>query len=68
MKELIDHLGFIGAIAVAVVVIVLCEYARRKIKTRPKTIGWYSLFVLVYVVYALSVVLVVFNVTAELFF
>ena len=67
MKALIDHLGFIAVIAAAVVVVVMCEYARRKIKTKPNTLGWYVLSVLVYVVYALLVVFVVFNVITELF-
>lgn len=67
MEELIAHMGFIGVLAAAVAVAALCEYARRKIKTKPKTTGWHLLLVLVYIVYALSVVIVVFNVITELF-
>lgn len=68
MEELVAHLGFVGVMVAAVAVAVMCEYIRRKINTKPKTLGWYTLSVFVYIVYALSVVTVVFNVIAELFF
>ncbi len=65
--ELMTHLAFIGIMAAAVAVVVMCEYVRRYIKTKPKTFVWHSFLAFNYVVYALFGVFVVFNTIAEIF-
>jgi len=67
MNVIVAHLGFIILLIVGIALILVCEYARRKIKEKPRTLTWSLLSVLVYVLYALGVVILVFDVLTEIF-
>ena len=66
MGWVVGHVGFVGVLAVLIIVSILCEYARRILKRKPKTLGWRLLTVVNLIVYALCIVLLVFNILTEI--
>jgi hypothetical protein len=51
---------------VLVILGILCEYARRVLKSKPRTLGWKLLTVVNLIVYALCIVFLVFNILTEI--
>jgi hypothetical protein len=66
MGWVVSHIGFAGVVAVLIIIGILCEYLRRALKTKPKTLGWRLLTVINLIVYALCIVLLVFNILTEI--
>jgi hypothetical protein len=61
-----EHIGFLGVLVVLIIVSILCEYARKVLKGKPKTPGWRLLTVINLIVYALCIVFLVFNILTEI--
>lgn len=57
--------GFAGVV-VLIIISNLCEYARKALKRKPKTLGWRLLTDINLIVYALCIVLLVFNILTEI--
>jgi hypothetical protein len=66
MGWVVGHIGFAGVLVVLIVLGILCEYARRVLKGKPKTFAWRLLTVINLIVYALCIVLLVFNILTEI--
>jgi|GEM_PF-6839177 len=66
MQWLSEHLGFISVLALLIIICILGEYARRVLKTKPKTPKWKLLTVINLIIYLLCVLLVIFNILTEL--
>jgi hypothetical protein len=66
MGWVVSHIGFAGVVAVLIILSILCEYLRRALKTKPKTFAWRLLTVINLIVYALCIVLLVFNILTEI--
>ena len=66
MGWVVGHIGFVGVLVVLIILSILCEYARRVLKGKPKTLGWRLLTVINLIVYALCIVLLVFNILTEI--
>ncbi len=66
MQLLSEHLGFISVLVLLIIISILCEYARRVLKTKPKTPKWKILTVINLVIYVLCVLLVIFNILTEI--
>ena len=66
MNWLVNHVGFLSVLVGLIVLIILCEYARKALRTKPKTLAWRLLTIINLIVYALCVVLVVFNILSEI--
>jgi hypothetical protein len=55
MQSLSEHLGLIGVLVLLIVICILCEYARRVLKEKPKTPKWKLVTVINFIIYGLSV-------------
>ena len=66
MGWVVGHIGFAGVVVVLIIISILCEYARRVLKRKPKTLGWRLLTIINLIVYALCIVLLVFNILTEI--
>jgi hypothetical protein len=66
METLVEHVGFLGVLVALVIIAILCEFARRALKSKPKTVTWRLLTVANLIVYALCVLLLIFNVLTEI--
>jgi NhaP-type Na+/H+ or K+/H+ antiporter len=66
MQSLSEHLGFIGVLVLLIAICILCEYARRALKEKPKTLKWKLLTVINFIIYGLSILFLVFNMLTEI--
>ena len=66
MGWVVGHVGFLGVLVVLIILSILCEYARRVLKRKPKTLGWKLLTVINLLVYALCILFLVFNILTEI--
>jgi hypothetical protein len=66
MQSLSEHLGFIGVLVLLLAICILCEYARRVLKEKPKTLKWKLLTVINFTIYGLSVLFLIFNILTEM--
>jgi hypothetical protein len=66
MERLVAHVGFLGVLVALIVIGLLCEYTRRALKRKPKTVTWRLLTVINLIVYSLCVLLLIFNILTEM--
>lgn len=66
MERLAEHVGLFGVVVALIIIGILCEYTRRALKRKPKTVTWRLLTVINLIAYALCVLLLIFNVLAEI--
>jgi|WetSurSiteA1Bulk_404760.scaffolds.fasta_scaffold30667_2 hypothetical protein len=66
MERLVAHVGFLGVLVALIIISILCEFTRRALKGKPKTVTWRLLTVINLIVYALCVLLLIFNILTEI--
>jgi hypothetical protein len=66
MERLVEHVGFLGVLVALIVIGILCEYTRRALKRKPKTVTCKLLTVINLIGYALCVLPLIFNILTEI--